>query len=225
MNIWNYISSETTKLEELLEKEDTTLEQVLDDESVISELKNLNHKLLEFLTPERILKMLEYVTVEPPEDSDQLRGYKLPYISSELLISEVSVIMNSFFPVDEPKEEFGDFQEAKDEESEEKNQEGNEGEGKEKKEEISPDEQKLKDKALSEELLRKLFSVIENDNVNPVLSGYFAKIIKCFINRNPYEVHFFIHFRSFCIFIPIRQFYQTLSEILMINLFRKLLHQ
>ena len=112
MNIWNYISTETSKLEELLDSKETTLDQVLDDESVISEMKNLNHKLLEFFNPERILEMLDYVVTIPPEGCSEIRGYKLPYVSSELFISEVSVIMNSFFPVDEPKDEFGDFQGA-----------------------------------------------------------------------------------------------------------------
>lgn len=181
MDIWNYISAETSKLETLLESSETTLEEVLDDESVISEMKNLNHKLMEYMTPEKILEMLNFVVEEPPENCSELRGYKLPFVASELFVSDVSVIYYAFFPVEEAKEEFGDYQEAA---------EGNEKKEEEVEKVVGKEDSKEKEKEISAKLLSTLFNVIESEKLNPVLVGYFAKIIQAFINKNPYEVYY-----------------------------------
>ncbi|KAG8530973.1 uncharacterized protein KY384_004330 [Bacidia gigantensis] len=73
-------------LNNILEKPDVTLEEVLDEADLIQELKQSNSKLIEFLRDENVLRrLLEYVTapetprpeedeeVEETEDEDQLR--------------------------------------------------------------------------------------------------------------------------------------------------------
>jgi len=79
--------------EELLAKEDTTIEQVLEEEDVIQETRNNNAKLMEFLTEERIENMLLYITEEPPEDADHNRAYKYPFQVSEMLSCEPPSVM------------------------------------------------------------------------------------------------------------------------------------
>ena len=59
-------------LNNILEKPDVTLEEVLDEADLIQELKQSNSKLIEFLRDENVLrKLLEYVVTAPvprPED-------------------------------------------------------------------------------------------------------------------------------------------------------------
>lgn len=62
-------------LNNILEKPDVTLEEVLDEADLIQELKQSNSKLIEFLRDENVLrKLLEYVaapqTPRPEEDDD-----------------------------------------------------------------------------------------------------------------------------------------------------------
>lgn len=76
--------------EELLDKEDTTLAQVLDEEEVVQEMKNGSSKLIAFLTPENIAEMLVYITEVAEDEEDVQRARKLPFIANELLSCEVS---------------------------------------------------------------------------------------------------------------------------------------
>jgi hypothetical protein len=46
LNYWNQFSVNTQHLDDLLAKEDAPLDEVIDDENVIGELKNLNPRLL-----------------------------------------------------------------------------------------------------------------------------------------------------------------------------------
>jgi len=62
-------------LNNILEKPDVTLEEVLDESDLIQELKQSNSKLIEFLRDENVLRrLLEYVTApqapRPEEDDD-----------------------------------------------------------------------------------------------------------------------------------------------------------
>lgn len=66
-------------LNNLLEKPDVTLEEVLDEADLIQELKQSNSKLIEFLRDENVLrKLLEYVIApvapRPEEDQEDGRG-------------------------------------------------------------------------------------------------------------------------------------------------------
>ena len=62
-------------LNNILEKPDVTLEEVLDEADLIQELKQSNSKLIEFLRDENVLrKLLEYVVIPPipkPEDDGE----------------------------------------------------------------------------------------------------------------------------------------------------------
>ena len=87
--------------EELLAKEETTIDQVLEEEDVIQETRNNNAKLMEFLTEERIESMLLYITEEPPEDADNNRAYKFPFQVSEMLSCEPTSVMDKITASDE----------------------------------------------------------------------------------------------------------------------------
>ena len=63
-------------LNNILEKPDVTLEEVLDESDLIQELKQSNSKLIEFLRDENVLrKLLEYVTApQAPRPEDDGEG-------------------------------------------------------------------------------------------------------------------------------------------------------
>lgn len=75
-------------LEELLDKEDTTLEQILAEDDVIQEVRSSNSKLIEFLNEERLETMFEFITVEPTDAEDTNRAYKFPFTVSEIFSCE-----------------------------------------------------------------------------------------------------------------------------------------
>lgn len=73
---WRFGSyANLSTLNNLLEKPDVTLEEVLDDSDLIQELKQSNSKLIEFLRDENVLRrLLEYVVAQPiprPEDDGE----------------------------------------------------------------------------------------------------------------------------------------------------------
>ena len=73
---WRFGSyANLSTLNNLLEKPDVTLEEVLDESDLIQELKQSNSKLIEFLRDENVLrKLLEYVIAQPiprPEDDGE----------------------------------------------------------------------------------------------------------------------------------------------------------
>ena len=59
--------SQPSPIEQILEKENYTLEELLDEDDLIQETKSLNGRLIEYLKqPETVSKLLAYV-VEPYE--------------------------------------------------------------------------------------------------------------------------------------------------------------
>jgi hypothetical protein len=80
--------------EELLDKEDTTLAQVLEEEDVIQEMKNSNAKLVAFLTPERLTELLNFLTVVADDENDIPRARKYPFIANELLSCEAPTVLD-----------------------------------------------------------------------------------------------------------------------------------
>ncbi|OMJ91474.1 hypothetical protein SteCoe_5960 [Stentor coeruleus] len=86
--------------DQLFTNENTTLSDVLDDENVIQEMKNQNSKLYDFLNPQRIVELIQLITVFPPEDADHKRGHKHPFIASEIFSCESQHIFDQFFADD-----------------------------------------------------------------------------------------------------------------------------
>lgn len=99
-NLRNFRNSQA--FDELLSKPETTLEQVLDDEDVVQELKNQNPKLIALyslfsFTPERLHDLLSLLVTEPPLDADHRRGHKHPFLAAELIGCEAPQLLQSLF--------------------------------------------------------------------------------------------------------------------------------
>jgi len=74
------------------------LEELLDEEEILQEVKSQNKKLLDFLTePATLLKLFEYITKDPPDDADPKRRFKYPFLACEILSSEIWQITEAIF--------------------------------------------------------------------------------------------------------------------------------
>lgn len=99
MSFWKTFGFHTVSaIDTLLEGEDYTLEQLLDEEEILQETKAQNKKLIDFLVePDTLKKLVEYVTQEPEDDADSKRKYKYPFLACEILASEVWAICDAFY--------------------------------------------------------------------------------------------------------------------------------
>lgn len=76
-------------METILDRESFTLEELLDEEETLQEVKSQNKKLLDFITqPPTLLKLFEYITIDSNEDADPKRRFKYPYLACEILCAE-----------------------------------------------------------------------------------------------------------------------------------------
>ena len=67
MAFWRQDQSDYSPIPEILEKEDCTVEELLDEEVLIQEIKSGDEKLLEYLSrKEQISALLAYVVKSPP---------------------------------------------------------------------------------------------------------------------------------------------------------------
>eukprot|EP01134_Creolimax_fragrantissima_P001101 CFRG1101T1 len=98
---WQFGFHDSSTIDALLEKDDVTLQHVLDESSVIQETKGQNTKLLEYLmTPDHFDGLIDLVIDNPSEDEPIESRYKYPSVACDILSSEVKQICAGFF--DEP---------------------------------------------------------------------------------------------------------------------------
>uniref|UniRef100_A0A8C5EDE1 Protein phosphatase 6, regulatory subunit 3 n=1 Tax=Gouania willdenowi TaxID=441366 RepID=A0A8C5EDE1_GOUWI len=90
---WKFDLHTTSHIDTLLEKEDVTLTEVMDEDDVLQECKAQNHKLVDFLLrPQCMEDLVTFITQEPCSEVEEKVKYKYPNISCELLTSDVSQI-------------------------------------------------------------------------------------------------------------------------------------
>ena len=81
-------------INDILEKDDFTLEELLREEELLQELKAHNQRLAEFLSgPEIVEKMINYVITPAEADADEFRTLKYPYMACEVFSCEVPGIL------------------------------------------------------------------------------------------------------------------------------------
>ncbi|KAG2598864.1 hypothetical protein PVAP13_5KG402400 [Panicum virgatum] len=80
----------------ILDKENFTLEELLDEDEIIQECKALNSRLINFLRDKaQVEQLLRYVMEEVPEDSEKKRSFKFPFIACEIFTCEIDVILRT----------------------------------------------------------------------------------------------------------------------------------
>jgi len=99
MSFWRTFGFHTVSaIDTLLESDDFTLEQLLDEEEILQETKSQNKKLIDFLCqPDSLKKLVTYITQEPEDDADTKRKFKYPFLACEILASEVWAICDAFY--------------------------------------------------------------------------------------------------------------------------------
>ncbi|KAL8496636.1 hypothetical protein ACS0TY_020358 [Phlomoides rotata] len=92
----------SSPVEAVLDKEDFTLEELLDEEDIIQECKALNSRLINFLRDStQVEQLLQYIVEEAPEDADNKRIFKFPFIACEIFTCEIDVILKTLVEEEE----------------------------------------------------------------------------------------------------------------------------
>ncbi|GFZ17903.1 SIT4 phosphatase-associated family protein [Actinidia rufa] len=95
-------NSNGLEVEAVLDKENFTLEELLDEEEIIQECKALNSRLINFLRDrDQVEQLLRYIVEEPLEDADSKRIFKFPFIACEIFICEIDVILKTLVEEEE----------------------------------------------------------------------------------------------------------------------------
>ncbi|XP_023342870.1 serine/threonine-protein phosphatase 6 regulatory subunit 3 isoform X2 [Eurytemora carolleeae] len=93
---WTFDSGKVSKIDTILENENVSLNEILEQEDIIQECKNQNKKLVDFLAKaEVIAQLLDLILMEPDEEIDEKIRYKLPNIASELITCDIQAINES----------------------------------------------------------------------------------------------------------------------------------
>lgn len=83
----------SSHVDTLLERENVTLFELLDEEDVLQECKVVNRKLVQFLVqPQHMEELVTCITQEPSSDMDEKLRYKYASVSCEILTADVSQI-------------------------------------------------------------------------------------------------------------------------------------
>ncbi|KAM3609237.1 uncharacterized protein V6R79_011613 [Siganus canaliculatus] len=90
---WKFDLHTSSHLEALLDKEDVTLAELMEEEDVLQECKAQNRRLLQFLCQDQCMQELVHlITTEPPAGVEEIKRFKYPNIACELLTCDVGVI-------------------------------------------------------------------------------------------------------------------------------------
>lgn len=170
-------------------REDYTLEDLLESEDAIQELRNMNPRVLRLyctrhrrITKENMLAILDFVVQEPPPNADDRRAYKFPFMAAEVLSCEADDVLNAFFnPWVAPKPDPGEPESIA--EAVLKHLIDSVLSNMEESKEGMPALEEAKRPSSKLPLLEKLLSVLDAESINPVLSGYFLKVVEVFIER------------------------------------------
>ncbi|XP_066579988.1 serine/threonine-protein phosphatase 6 regulatory subunit 2a isoform X2 [Amia ocellicauda] len=90
---WKFDLHTTSHIDKLLDKEDVTLRELMDEDDILQECKAQNRRLLLFLSQDHCMEeLVSLITQEPPQDMDEKIRFKYPNIACELLTSDVNHI-------------------------------------------------------------------------------------------------------------------------------------
>ncbi|XP_026577693.1 serine/threonine-protein phosphatase 6 regulatory subunit 2 isoform X1 [Pseudonaja textilis] len=90
---WKFDLNATSHIDRLLEKEDVTLRELMDEDDVLQECKAQNRRLVDFLCRQPCMEeLVQLISREPPLDVDEKVRFKYPNTACELLTSDVPQI-------------------------------------------------------------------------------------------------------------------------------------
>ncbi|XP_075164622.1 phosphatase 6 regulatory subunit 1-like protein fmt isoform X2 [Haematobia irritans] len=84
---WDKNDSPSQNIEALLEKENVTVEEFLDEDDIIQECKTHKKSIVNYFTrPDVIKRMIELITTEPPEDLPLAQRFRHANVACEILL-------------------------------------------------------------------------------------------------------------------------------------------
>eukprot|EP00277_Geminigera_cryophila_P038620 CAMPEP_0173103860 /NCGR_PEP_ID=MMETSP1102-20130122/38721_1 /TAXON_ID=49646 /ORGANISM="Geminigera sp., Strain Caron Lab Isolate" /LENGTH=182 /DNA_ID=CAMNT_0013998915 /DNA_START=114 /DNA_END=658 /DNA_ORIENTATION=+ len=90
---WRLGFAQSSPIETLLDSDEFTLQQLMDEDDLVQECRQLNNKLLDYLSlPEQVEAMVNYIVEEPASEATDKLKFVYPYKSSEVLSSDVGSI-------------------------------------------------------------------------------------------------------------------------------------
>ena len=184
----------SSSIEEKLSKNDITLEDFLDEDDIVFNLKLENKKLIQYFNREIIKKLINYITIEN-ENDDLIYGHKYPFVAYNILYADIHLINDYFVYTDKDYFEKNKFKLNDNQNKEEENEENNciiidddiENEKEDNNIENIEKENNENNQCNENnfELLDYLLNFVMNDNtnLNNVLSGYFSNIMMKLIDK------------------------------------------
>ena len=153
-------------IDKLLNDPKTTVEDLLKEEELLQEFRSQNEKLINFFDKDKIKHLLDYIIKE--QEDEQNKGYKFPFLCSQIFGLEIDKIMKYFFITnkqleeenkdkekdkenEDNKEENKDEKKDNEEEKKEENKENDIKENEDKKEENKKDVKKVEEKKEGDE--------------------------------------------------------------------------
>ncbi|XP_020673791.1 serine/threonine-protein phosphatase 6 regulatory subunit 3 isoform X2 [Dendrobium catenatum] len=103
MMFWRMTGLSTASpVDTILDKENYTLEELLDEDEIIQECKALNNRLVNFLRERaQVEQLIRYIVEEAPEDAEKKRTFKFPFIACEIFTCEVENILRTLIEDEE----------------------------------------------------------------------------------------------------------------------------
>ncbi|WIA10355.1 hypothetical protein OEZ85_010547 [Tetradesmus obliquus] len=94
--------SQPSPIEQILDKEEYNLEELLDEDDIIQECKSLNGRLITFLREKKTVEQLLRYLIEPPNDPDDpKKQYRYPFTACEVFCCEVEAVFNTLLEDEE----------------------------------------------------------------------------------------------------------------------------
>ncbi|KAG6385242.1 hypothetical protein SASPL_154072 [Salvia splendens] len=88
--------STASPVETILDKDNFTLDELLDEDEIIQECKALNGRLISYLREiSQVKQLLQYIVQEAPEGASKERILKFPFIACEIFTCEVDIILKA----------------------------------------------------------------------------------------------------------------------------------
>ncbi|KAF2317887.1 hypothetical protein GH714_041207 [Hevea brasiliensis] len=88
--------STASPVEAILDKDNFTLEELLDEDEIIQECKALNGRLINFLRERtQVEQLIRFIVEEASEDAEKRRSFKFPFIACEIFTCEVDIILKT----------------------------------------------------------------------------------------------------------------------------------
>ncbi|KAM8972119.1 serine/threonine-protein phosphatase 6 regulatory subunit 2 isoform 2-T2 [Pelodytes ibericus] len=90
---WKFDLNTTSHVDKLLDKEDVSLQELMEEDDLLQECKAQNRRLLDFLCqPQCMEQLVQLITQKPPIDMEERVRFKYPNIACELLTCDVPQI-------------------------------------------------------------------------------------------------------------------------------------